>query len=73
MRVRGSRAAKWIFKDDDAPRVVRLAIGPVLSRRQELVIDFRMADCRSPRDLGLSDDARRLGLGLRALKILDGP
>ena len=70
--VLGSRAVKWIFKDD-APRVVRLAIGAVPLRRRDLVIDFRMADCRSPRGLGLSDDARCLGLGLRALKILDGP
>ncbi len=38
-----------------------------------LHLDFRESETRSPRDLGLSQDPRHLGIALRSMKILESP
>jgi len=72
VRVNEDAVAVWLFKGDTEPRTRRLRIAAELACVRELELNFHIGDPRSPRELGLSDDTRRLGLGLRTLKILQG-
>ncbi len=72
VRANGAAAAVWLFEGDSEPRTQRIRIPAELVCVPELELDFHIGEPRSPRELLLSDDARRLGLGLRTLKVLQG-
>lgn len=67
---------RWTFRTpEDRDRAERHVVIPWRSQsRDVLTVTFRMPGCRSPRDLGLGSDVRRLGLGLiRAVWSLSPP
>jgi glycosyltransferase involved in cell wall biosynthesis len=63
----GRHVDMWRFdRQEDRQRTERtltLPIAPAATSRP-LILTFRMPGCRSPRQLGMSDDDRLLGLGL---------
>jgi glycosyltransferase involved in cell wall biosynthesis len=67
---------RWTFLTSaDRERAERQVVIPWRPQaRDALTVTFRMPGCRSPRDLGLGSDVRRLGLGLiRAVWSLSPP
>jgi len=74
--VRGSRLATWAFRHPtDFSFVERtVVIPPELMPDGIAELEFVIADCRSPRELGMSDDGRKLGVGLaRAICVVGDP
>src|ERR1017187_5383673 len=67
--VNGRAAAQWSITDHEPliQRQVRLPAG--LIRSPEVRIEFINHDPRSPADLGLSADARKIGLALHTLRV----
>ena len=64
--VGGTRLATWAFRHPtDFSFVERtVVIPPDLIVDGVVQLELSIPDCRSPRELGMSDDERRLGLGL---------
>jgi hypothetical protein len=69
VRVNGSETARWSFDHPDPPdwRSLRVDVSP--ASRGVVVVELTIRTPRSPRELGLSDDERRLGLALHQLEI----
>lgn len=53
----------------DAPRMTELDLVLPAAPTGELDIELRLAAARSPRELGLSQDTRRLGVLLHSLRL----
>ena len=67
----GTEVAKLSYSRSDAQRVTRLVTVPkdVAARRNPMRIAFSIVKPRSPAELGLSKDDRKLGIGLQALTL----
>jgi hypothetical protein len=68
--VNGQPVAEWEFTTE-SPVGERAAVIPaeVAGAREPLRITFRVPDAASPASLGVSADARRLGIGLQWLRL----
>ncbi len=68
--VNGVPVGTWSFKEGE-DRVKRFVQFPaaVVNAAELARVEFHIADCRSPAELGLSKDDRELGINLHSLKI----
>lgn len=66
----GTAIGKWIFLhgEPEVDREVRID-GTVADQRNPLEILFRISDPASPSSLGLSNDTRLLGMGVKTLRL----
>ena len=64
----GTKVGEWFFSAT-SPQVIHPLIIPAEAFRQSdtLLISFRLPDAISPHELGISEDRRVLGLGLRSI------
>ena len=69
VRVNGTETVHWSFEHPADPdwRSLRVDVPP--AGRGVVVVELTVRTPRSPRELGLSDDGRRLGLALHQLEI----
>ncbi|MGA8599129.1 MAG: hypothetical protein WB676_30800 [Bryobacteraceae bacterium] len=67
LRVNNSEVAEWSITDPQVEKRVRLPLNLIRSR--PLRIEFFDHDPRSPAELGLSTDVRKLGLAIETLKL----
>lgn len=65
--VNGRLAGSWEFTAEHHRQLVRLDLGDGAAGAQD--IELRIADPKSPKDLGLSQDDRKLGVSLYAIRI----
>jgi hypothetical protein len=72
VKVNGFDAGCWAFRASNEPREMNLTVPEAWNRSSEIVLDFHIREPRSPIELGLSKDDRKLGIGLRTLKVLQG-
>jgi hypothetical protein len=68
--VNGVPVGTWNFHrgDDKIKRLVQFPAA-VINGSQFAHVEFRIADCRSPAEMGVSKDERELGINLRLLKV----
>lgn len=70
-RSRGRDLARWICSEGDAGQVRRISIPiEVVAAGGTVDLEFLVSDPRSPAELGLSSDTRRLGVGMEWLRLL---
>lgn len=69
--VNGRPAGSWEFTAEQLRKLVRLDLGAGGAGPQD--IELRIADPKSPKDLGLSQDDRKLGVSLYAIRIREQP
>ncbi len=72
VKVNGFDAGCWWFRASNQPQVMNLTVPAEWNPGSDIVLDFHIRDPRSPREFGLSEDDRKLGIGLRTLKVLQG-
>jgi hypothetical protein len=66
--VAGRQLATHVFRNGEAPSLLRVPVPPdVRGPAGRTVVELGFRDPASPADLGLGDDARRLGVQLRWL------
>jgi hypothetical protein len=65
--------ANWTFRNGDSRTELRAEIPANVVRSDDLKLVFRITDPVSPKSLGLSDDARNLGLMVQKLRITLSP
>jgi hypothetical protein len=68
VEVTANGAALGAVEYNGAPRPGQLPL-PKLATGQELLLSWRIRDPRSPKQLGLSDDSRQLGLFFRSVTL----
>ena len=68
IRVNGEAVARWSIKEPRLEKRVRVPLS--LLHSPHLQIEFLDSDPKSPAELGLSTDTRRLGLAVEALKVV---
>jgi hypothetical protein len=68
--VNGVPVGTWNFRrgEDKTRRLVQFPAA-VINGSRFVHVEFRIADCRSPAEMGVSKDERELGISLRSLKI----
>lgn len=69
VRVNGTETANWSFRHPALPDWRSLRVDVTPAGRGVVVVEFAIRTPRSPRELGLSDDGRRLGLALHQLEV----
>src|SRR5262249_38588007 len=60
--------ANWTFRNGDSWTELRAEIPAEIVRSEELKLVFRISNPVSPNSIGLSDDARKLGLMVQRLR-----
>jgi glycosyl transferase family 4/uncharacterized protein DUF7024 len=68
VRANGMPVASWSFSDPHGPTWQRVRV-PMTADSDLVVLVFAIETPLSPKELGLSDDSRRLGLGLHRLAV----
>lgn len=68
--INGKPAGRWEFTHADQRHWVRLALDNGAAAQD---IELRIVDPKSPKELGLNDDTRQLGVALRGIRIREKP
>jgi hypothetical protein len=69
--VNGHLLARWSFANGQNVGERQIIIPLNIAKESALRADFRMYDPKSPAELGLSTDGRKLGLGLYTLRLFE--
>lgn len=69
--INGHAVEPWVFEGTSELCIHRVSVPAAWLGGDSLDISFRMSDVRSPLELGVSDDARQLGIGLQRVKIME--
>jgi hypothetical protein len=69
IKVSGGRERAFQFKNFDSNKII-LDIPPEAFKEEFLKIDLEIPNAISPLDLGLSQDGRKLGVGIKAIQYL---
>ena len=72
IKVNGFEVPSWKFAVQGEPQEVTIKIPKEWNPGAEIQLDFHLNAPCSPSDLGLSSDNRKLGMGLRTIKVLEG-
>lgn len=73
IRVNGALAASWSFAYPYAPEWRTTQIPAVASHDGLVILEFTISTPRSPSELGVSSDTRRLGLSLQQVEVRAAP
>jgi len=67
ININGKKAGEWVV---NAPGEYKLDIPQDYLKGSELNITFELPDAASPLELSVSEDSRKLGLGIKTIKLL---
>jgi hypothetical protein len=71
--VNGVDVAQWTFNRGSAALERQILIPPLPAGDTTVIVTFRVHSPRSPKEVGLSKDRRRLGLGICRAMIAPAP
>jgi glycosyltransferase involved in cell wall biosynthesis len=60
---------RWIFTDDNPTGSVRINVPSTLLQASSFELTFQIHEARTPLELGVGSDTRRLGLGVERLRL----
>jgi hypothetical protein len=69
LRVNNTSVADWLITDRESSIERRVRLAGALASSRQLRIEFINHDARSPAELGISTDDRKVGLALETLKL----